>query len=30
MLDHSLDDRPQLDEGFVGLFKRERTGHSTI
>jgi hypothetical protein len=30
MLDHSLDDRPQLDQGLVGLFRREGAGHSTI
>jgi hypothetical protein len=30
MLDHPLDDRPQLDEGLVGLFGREGAGHWTV
>jgi hypothetical protein len=30
MLDHSLDDRAQLDKSLVGLFRCEGAGHSTI
>src|SRR2546428_7178302 len=30
MLNHPLDDRPQLDKGRVGFLRREGTGHSTV
>ncbi len=30
MLNHPLDDRPQLGEGLVGLFQREDAGHSSV
>jgi hypothetical protein len=30
MLDHPFDDRPQLDEGLVGFFRREGARHSSV